>query len=606
MKVCPECHSCYDDGVRSCGEGSHPTLIPIRPGERLIAEKYRLDRLIGRGGIGAVYEAQHLGLDRAVAVKLLRHDYLEDEQALARFRREARAVARIRHPNVADIYDSGVLSTGEPYIAMELVAGETLRTLLDRAGPLLIAQAARIGRQLAEGIEAAHQSGVIHRDLKPSNVILGSDHTGAPQAKILDFSIAKVDDVMGTGSEALTTAGGLLGTPHYMSPEQCEESPLDARSDLYALGVLLYEMLGGRPPFEGRNAAAVALKQMKEAPTPLQRIRPDVPEGLAWLVMQALHKKPAFRPGSAGEMAQRLAPYERSEPGAPRADTRLPPAPEAPAISSEPPFIPARPLSPEPVTEPVRPPLLADPEPTGMTYWKSFPTEARGGRSRPPRAFPVYAGLALAVLIAGALTWLVIRAPGRSGPNVERTARQTVRLRSPRPESLSTAVPAAIPRPAPVEPTAVPAAAPQPSPAPEPAMASGPALSPGRGDAEPALRRALDGWIASTNAGDVPRHMRYYMPTVGRFYRTRNVSRSFVRAEKDRLFRRATRIDVRAGVPEIRTEEDGRTATMRFRKRYVIEGPRGNRRGEVEQELLWVKTADGWRIAGERDARVIR
>ncbi|MBC8647738.1 MAG: serine/threonine protein kinase, partial [Thermoanaerobaculia bacterium] len=450
MKVCPGCHSCYDDGVRSCRGDSHPTLIPIRPGERLIAEKYRLDRLIGRGGIGAVYEAQHVGLDRAVAVKLLRHDYLEDEQALARFRREARAVARIRHPNVAGIYDSGVLSTGEPYIAMELVAGETLRSLLDRTGALPIAQAARIGRQLAEGIEAAHQSGVIHRDLKPSNVILGSDHTGAPQAKVLDFSIAKLDDVMGTGSEALTTAGGLLGTPHYMSPEQCEESPLDARSDLYALGVLLYEMLGGRPPFDGRNPAAVALKQVKEAPTPLQRIRRDVPEGLAWLVMQALHKKPAFRPGSAGEMALRLAAYERIEPLAAPADADALTQPQAPADSSEPPPLPARSMSPEPVTEPVRLPV-ADPEPTGMTYWKSFPTEARGGRSRPPRAFPVYAGLSAAVLIAGALAWLVIRAPGRSGPDIERTARQTVRLPSPRQEPLSTAVPAPIPPPAPRE-----------------------------------------------------------------------------------------------------------------------------------------------------------
>ena len=241
-----------------------------------------------------------------------------------------------------------------------------------------------------------------------------------------------------------------------------------------------------------------------------------------------------------------------------------------------------------------------------MTYWKSFPTEARGGRSRPPRAFPVYAGLTAAVLIAGALAWLVIRAPGRSRPDAEPRARQTMRLPVPRHEPTTAAAPAALPPPAPVEPTAVPAAAPEPTRVSEPATASRPAPSPDRADAGPALRRALDGWIATTNAGDVSRHMRYYMPTVGRFYLTRNVPRSFVRSEKDRLFRRATRIDVHAGPPEIRTGKDGRSATMRFRKRYVIEGPRVSRRGEVEQELLWVKTADGWRIAGERDARVIR
>ena len=599
MKVCPECHLCYDDHEQTCAEDSHPSLLPVRPGERLIAEKYRLDRLIGRGGIGAVYEALQVGLDRAVAVKLLREDYLEDAQALERFRREGRAVARIRHPNVADIYDSGILPSGEAYIVMELVSGETLRGLLDRSGALPIAQAARIGRQLAEGIEAAHRSGVIHRDLKPSNVILTSDHNGAPQAKILDFSIAKLDDASGTASEALTTAGAFLGTPHYMSPEQCEGNPLDARSDLYALGVLLYEMLGGRPPFEGRNPAAVALRQVKESPAPLQRIRADVPEGLAWLVMQALHKKPSFRPESAAEMARRLTPFEADEvvaPAAPAAVVSVPP---------EPPPVSLPPIPPEAVPEPAVPPP-ADPEPTGATYWKSFPTEARGGRSSPPRAFPVYAGLAAAILIAGALAWLVIRAPGRPRPDSERTARQVLRVPDPSPRPVSTAAPETSPRPVSVEPVPIPTAAPPLVPAAEPATASSPAPSPRRGDPEPDLRRALDGWIASTNAGDVSRHMRYYMPTVGRFYRTRNVSRSFVRAEKDRLFRRATRIDVRAGVPEIRTEGDGRTATMRFRKRYVIEGPRVSRRGEVEQELRWVRTADGWRIVGERDARVIR
>ncbi|MFN2387779.1 MAG: serine/threonine-protein kinase [Thermoanaerobaculia bacterium] len=625
MRVCPACHLCYEDSAERCAE-DHPPLISIRPGTRLIAEKYRLGRLIGRGGIGSVYEALHVGLDRAVAVKLLRQDYLEDAEALERFRREGRAVARIRHPNVADIYDSGVLVSGEAYIAMELVSGETLRSFLDRCGRLPVGQAARIGRQVAEGIEAAHRSGVIHRDLKPSNVILATDHAGAPQVKILDFSIAKLDEPGGPGSEALTAAGAFLGTPHYMSPEQCEGNPLDERSDIYSLGVLLYEMLAGAPPFEGRSAAAVALKQVKDFPAPLQPIRADLPEELGWLVMQALHKKPAYRPASAEEMAQRLMPFEEVEPPSVSA-----PADQETSASTGPPALP--PLDTVPLVRGETPgPLfraVSDPEPTGATYWRSFSTQARGGRTGPPRALPIYGALAGAISIAGLLAWLVVRTPGRPEPPAQRTADRAARSSSPSTVPVPTAAPqpAAV-APPPIEPTALPAISPtavavvRPTARPPVAPAAAPAVRPEpvreasaaptprpasrRNDAEPALRRALDGWIASTNAADVSGHMRYYMPTVNRFYLTRNVSRSFVRAEKDRLFGRATRIDVRAGVPEIRTAGDGRTATMRFRKRYVIEGPRVSRRGEVEQELLWVRTSEGWRIVGERDASVIR
>lgn len=682
MKVCPTCHACYEDADPACVDATHAALIAARPGKRLVGEKYLLERLIGRGGMGAVYEARHTGLERAVAVKLLRHDYLEDSHALERFRREARAVARIRHPNVADIYDFGVLSTGEPYIAMELVPGETLRRLLDRVGPLPIADAARIGRQLSDGVEAAHRSGVVHRDLKPSNVVLlSSDHAGAPQAKVLDFSIAKLDETLATGKEALTTEGAFLGTPQYMSPEQCDGQPLDARSDVYGLGVLIYEMLAGRPPFEGRGAAAIALKQLQDAPPPLQRLRADVPEPLAWLVMQALHKKPDFRPQSAAEVAERLRPFEEPEPraapvspsesaGVPAplslvtaeipADTlRLPDGPDAPAppeavgladaLLDRPlpfaarearalppvpqPFTPASAPPPPPTEregEIPSPPLA---EPTGHTYWRSFPTEARAGRAAPPRAALVYGGVAAALVAAAAVGWLVVKGPAGDSPR----ARQGTRVAQARP-SISPAparpVPAATGRTSSAPPTAVPpresdplrerdlpsatAAKENTGPADSPPSETArrePARSPASVPAskrepapagEPALRRALGGWIATTNAADVSGHMVFYMPTIRRFYMTRNVPRSFVRAEKARLFQRATRIDVTAGDPDIETARDGRTATMRFRKRYVIEGPRVARRGEVEQELVWVQTGDGWKIVGERDARVIR
>jgi len=698
MKVCPTCHFCYEDTDEACADASHASLLPVRPGERLIAEKYRLERLLGRGGMGAVYEARHTGLDRAVAVKLLRHDYLEDSQVLERFRREARTVARIRHPNVADIYDYGVLPTGEAYIAMELVVGETLRQLLDRVGPLPVGQAARIGRQLAEGVEAAHCSGVIHRDLKPSNVLLTSDHAGAPQAKVLDFSIAKLEETLASGKQALTTEGEFLGTPHYMSPEQCEGRPLDARSDVYGLGVLMYEMLAGQPPFEGRGAAAVALKQLQDAPAPIQRARADVPEPLAWLVMQALHKKPDFRPQSAAEFADRLRAFKDLEPrqtpwiesaracGAAAAEFPLPfgeppgatpgarpPAPpEAsakPAPASNPATLPPFPTAeifPDtrrlaasrdagpfaaPRDEPAGPlessitphafddrleeaelaaAVPSDRKPTGFTDGKSLPTDVRVGRASPRRASLIYAGVAGALALAAMLVSLVIRSPGtrpsppRGGPTVAQShpaPEPPVRVRAePTRGPLRPTPPVSVMRrteaPPPAAPEAAPARRPERPGSPSrdadaapSRRVSGATASSGRGSesgiGEPALRRALGDWIATTNAADVAGHVVFYMPIVRRFYLTRDVPRSFVHAEKARLFQRATRIDVRAGDPQIETAGDGRTATMRFRKRYVIEGPRA-RRGEVEQELVWVKTAGGWKIIGERDARVIR
>lgn len=270
----------------------------------------------------------------------------------------------------------------------------------------------------------------------------------------------------------------------------------------------------------------------------------------------------------------------------------------------------------------------SDREPTGFTYWKSLRTDIRAGRANPPRASLIYAGVALA--LAAVLAWLVIRSPGtrpsppRDGPTVAQSRpapEPTVRVRvEPTRGPLRPTPPVSVARrtedPPPAAFEGAPARRPEGAGSPSrdadaapSRRVSGATASLGRGFesgiGEPALRRALRNWIATTNAADVAGHMVFYMPTVRRFYLTRDVPRPFVRAEKARLFQRATRIDVRASDPQIETADDGRTATMRFRKRYVIEGPRA-RRGEVEQELVWVKTAGGWKIVGERDARVIR
>ncbi|HEV7843602.1 MAG TPA: serine/threonine-protein kinase, partial [Pyrinomonadaceae bacterium] len=304
MKLCPACQHCYEDTDAVCSFDSS-VLVPYRHGSRMIAGKYRLDRLLGRGGMGAVYEGTHVDLERPVAVKLLLPDFTADPEALERFRREARAAARLNHPNVADTYDYGSLPEGGAYIVMELIAGETLRERMDAVGQLPFGEAIQIARQVTSGVEAAHRSGITHRDLKPSNIILTRDHDGRMLAKVVDFSVAKLKEGTTSGA-ALTATGSLIGTPRYMAPEQCADNKTDARSDIYSLGVILYEMLAGRAPFEGPTTTAIAIKHIQEPPTPVEKFRTDTPASLRELIAQSLAKSPSERPQTAQEFAARL------------------------------------------------------------------------------------------------------------------------------------------------------------------------------------------------------------------------------------------------------------------------------------------------------------
>ncbi len=282
---------------------------------QFIAGRFRIEREIGTGGMGTVYLATHLGLERPVAVKIIKREFVGDADMTDRFLREARTMAKLRHPHAAMIFDAGNLPDGRHFIIMEFVEGETLSQALIREGRFSARQAVEIAIQVCDVLEEAHRIGIIHRDLKPSNILLGERGV-----YVLDFGVAKVlaSSAESTATHASTGSGQLVGTPRYMSPEQCLGQRVGARSDLYSLGVLLYEMLAGRPPFVDPLQSALLVKQATAPPPPLPKLRQDIPRPLALAVHTLLAKHPEDRPRTAATakalLERSLAQPERTLP----------------------------------------------------------------------------------------------------------------------------------------------------------------------------------------------------------------------------------------------------------------------------------------------------
>lgn len=262
----------------------------------IIAGRFRIECEIGTGGMGTVYRAAHLGLERAVAVKIIKPEYAADPAVADRFMREARTMARLRHAHAAMIFDAGNLPDGRHFIVMEFVEGCTLSETLAREGRFTPERAVHIASDICDVLLEAHKLGIVHRDLKPSNIMLNERGVC-----VLDFGVAKVlaSSTEATASHATTGSGIIVGTPRYMSPEQCMGQRIGVRSDLYSLGVILYEMLAGRPPFVDVMASAVLVKQATAQPPPLPRFREDVPRALCAVVHGLLAKQPEGRPANA-------------------------------------------------------------------------------------------------------------------------------------------------------------------------------------------------------------------------------------------------------------------------------------------------------------------
>ena len=291
MAVCPV------DGTR---------LVPA-PGieGRVLGDRYRIISRLGQGGMGSVYLAEHVTLGKRMAVKVLRPEYSRDEELLDRFQHEARAASQIGQENIVEVFDFGHTPEGEAYFVMEALDGESLARVLHRDGPMPVARALPIFLQICRALGAAHQRGIVHRDLKPENVFVLRRTDGTDFVKVIDFGIAKGPGA--PNAKRLTRAGSIIGTPEYMSPEQASATSIDQRSDVYAFGVLAYETLTGRLPFDGETPLATLMKHQSDAPLPPRQLRPELPPEVEEVVLRALVKRPEGRQQSMEELASDLA-----------------------------------------------------------------------------------------------------------------------------------------------------------------------------------------------------------------------------------------------------------------------------------------------------------
>jgi eukaryotic-like serine/threonine-protein kinase len=290
--------------------GRSEVAVGVREGD-ILAGKYRIDKVLGVGGMGVVVAAHHIHLDEKVAIKFLLPDALGNAEAVARFAREARAAVKIKSEHVARVTDVGTLETGAPYMVMEYLEGGDLSGWVQSRGALPVEQAVEFVLQACDAMADAHSIGIIHRDLKPSNLFCIRRNDGFYSVKVLDFGISKMTGLGGSGADmGMTKTTAVMGSPYYMSPEQVASAKdVDPRSDIWAIGVILYELATGRVPFGGETMAELVHKIMMVAPQPLGQLRPDVPEGLEAVILRCLMKDRSQRFLNVAELAVALAPF---------------------------------------------------------------------------------------------------------------------------------------------------------------------------------------------------------------------------------------------------------------------------------------------------------
>ena len=341
IKVCTQCGTEYDLTQKFCPADGSPLRFQSADDPligQMVADRYQILSLIGEGGMGRVYLAEHVRMGRKSAVKVINPALATTADAISRFNREAANACKINHPNVAQVYDFGEMADGTLYLAMEYIDGETLDAIIAREGPLPIARAAQITKQVADALNAAHHLGIVHRDLKPENVMVARHLDGTDWVKVVDFGIAKTIQRDGGGSQTVTTAGVSLGTPEYMSPEQLAGERLDHRTDVYSLGLVLFNMLTGQLPYPKLTSKETLVRRLTSPPRTLAEVMPDVawPAALQQTLSKALATEAADRFDNVGEFGRSVVQAADHGGDAPAAAaTSAPPPPVVTALPND-------------------------------------------------------------------------------------------------------------------------------------------------------------------------------------------------------------------------------------------------------------------------------
>lgn len=537
--------------LRSTRRDEAATLVDTN-GDRLlgstVAGKYRLNAKLGAGGMGAVYRAARLLIGDEVAVKLL-HAEQTDPQAGERFRREAQAAARLKHPNAVNIYDFGITDEGVQYLVMELVEGESLRKIIKQQGPLPLATSSEIINQVSAALDEAHRHHIIHRDVKPDNIIVNSSANGL-RVKVLDFGIAKLrDDAVSN----LTQTGSMVGTPHYMSPEQCIGEELDSRADIYSLGIVLYEMLTGTVPFNSPTPGAVVVQHVNQPPAAPRVLNASITTSVERVVLHALEKRREARPQSAGAFAAELA-NAISNPAS--ANQSAPPAT-----------------------------LFMDPQASASGSATPRPLErsnvVSGNRSSTARVVGFTILATVFLLGMGGLAARMLLNPSserheaRGGSDVHPIESPSVN--QPR-STLSESTPVPTVR-TPVDP---------------------PVNTP---LAKREILDTLDGWAGAARAHDLDAQVAFYADVVDPYFLRHNVSVADVRTNRSLAYTRYYKLDVQLSNIDVEIDPSGSSATATFDKSYSFEGEKVLS-GSVKSMLWLTKTGSRWLISGERDLKV--